>query len=218
MTSAFVDTKNLFVNFLSYVKPYSYEEWSALPHECKAAALFVQFYSPITLAWYKVKSFYTSEEDGVSCMVQYLMKNVPIIDADPNRFNAKYIYRVAYNCLYCVCHDIKRDKDRYENEMSDQVESDDGTSSLFDTVVVFPDFDDEITKKEFWRVVNNMGPKEQKYLNYLMNEESLKKVSKRSCSYEDDPLRDVEVKLDEIDSIVSEIREQLKSFKDLMNN
>lgn len=218
MSNAFSETNSLFRDYLQYKSPYSYIEWMALAQEKKAAALFVQFYEQITLAWFKVKSFYTPDEDGVTCMMQYLMKNVPVIEADPKRYTPKYIYRVAFNCLYCICHDIKRDRERYENEISDIVYQDVSNTpiSLFDTVSVYDDFDDIIMKREFWRVVNSLGPKAQKYLNHIVNEESLLKLKKNSRGYGVDPLSDVEVKLNEIDEIVAEIREKLSQFRDMM--
>ena len=76
MNNQFRETRKLYINYLQYTKPLSYVEWVALPEDHKAAALFVQYFDQIELAWYKAKSFFTSEEDGVYTVMQYLMKNV----------------------------------------------------------------------------------------------------------------------------------------------
>ena len=79
-------TRALYSNYIGYDKPLTFDEWNELPFGSKAAALFVQFFDQISLAWFKTKSFYTPEEDGISEVMQYLMKNVPIIEQDPARF------------------------------------------------------------------------------------------------------------------------------------
>ena len=91
MSNAFSETRNLFITSTGYTRPLSYDEWNMVPSEHKAAVLFVQFYDEITLAWYKTKSFFVVEEDGVSTMLQYLMKNVPINENDSKRFKPSYI-------------------------------------------------------------------------------------------------------------------------------
>ena len=193
----------------------SYEEWMIVPQEHKAAVLFVQYYNEITLAWFKTKSFFVLEEDGVSTMLQYLVKNVPIIENDPKRFKSGYIYKVAYNCLYCISHDIKRDIERYENEVSNIVTSGEDQLDLFDTVSSSQDIDDILAKEEFWKIIENMGLKTQKVINHILNGESLDKVSRRSSKYASDPLRDISVSLDEMEEIISQLRVKLAKFENL---
>lgn len=212
MANAFSETRNLFITTTGYTRPLSYDEWMMIPSEHKAAVLFVQFYDEITLAWYKTKSFFVVEEDGVSTMLQYLMKNVPIIEKDPKRFKPSYIYKVAYNCLYCISHDIKRDIERYENEVSNIVTSGEDQLDLFDTVVSKSDMYEEISRQEFWAIIEDMGVKTQKVINYLLNGESLGTVSKRSKSYATDPLRDVAVSIDEMEAIVADLKKKLASY------
>lgn len=182
MTNAFADTKNLFREYTGYTQPLSYEEWMAKPDDQKAVILYVQFYEQITLAWYKTKSFFVQEEDGVDTMVQYLMKNVPIIKENPNRFKASYIYQVAYNCLYCISHDIQRDKDRWALETSNIAgEYDNGVEiDLFDTIIDnCQDSEGNMTRKLFWAVIEQMGPETEKVINYLLNGQSLGKATFR---------------------------------------
>ena len=155
----FYETRSLFTNYLGYSKPLSYDEWNTLPSEDKAAALFVQFFDEITYAWYKQDTFlrYSTDEDGVSTVLQYLQKNVPILEGNPKKFTAAYIYRVAYNCLYCICHDIKSAKERVEKEMSNIVEGPDGPMNLFDffeAVCEDTNMSDE-ERVDFWDIVGD---------------------------------------------------------------
>ena len=215
MTNAFTETRNLFINSVGYTRPLSYDEWMLVPSNHKAAVLFVQFYDQITLAWYKTKSFFVVEEDGVSTMLQYLMKNVPIIENDPKRFKPSYIYKVAYNCLYCISHNIKRDIERFENEVSNIVACGEDQLDLFDTVASGNTVEDAIDKEEFWSLIENMDLKTQKVLNHLLNGESLNKVSKRNPMYELDPLRDIVVSVEEMEQIIEQLKIKLEKYSNM---
>ena len=162
----------------------SYEEWAAVPDSHKSAALYVTFFDQITLAWNKVKSFYTEEEDGVSCMMQYLEKNVPIIKENPSRYSPKYIYRVAYNCLYCICHDIKRDRLRWEMETSNIVCYDGEELDLFDTIT-----DTTIEKAiktsirdNFWELVESLDDDSMKLVDSMLDPTKQCKLDEESKS------------------------------------
>lgn len=157
MANAFAETKNLFQAYVGYTKPLSYEEWLATDDDSKAAVLYVQFYDEITLAWYKVKSLYTPEERGVEEMMTYLMKNVKILKDNPNRFNSRYMYQVAYNCLYCICHDIKGDKERFALERSNILQVGDTEVDLFDTCAQAGTIEHTLATEAFWRVVERTG-------------------------------------------------------------
>ena len=152
----FYETRNLFINYLGYTKPLSYDEWNALPSEDKAAALYVQFFNEISWAWYKQDTFlrYSTDEDGVSTVLQYLQKNVAILEKHPERFTPAYIYRVSYNCLNCICL-IKRNMERAEKEMRSVVEGPDGPMDLFDFLEAVcessPLSEDE--RVDFWNIV-----------------------------------------------------------------
>lgn len=210
--NAFAETRNLFIDATGYdySKPLSYESWNTkIPEDLKTAVLFVQFYDQITLAWYKTKSFFVVEEDAVSTILQYLMKNVPIIEKDSKRFKPSYIYKVAYNCLYCISHDIKRDIQRWENEVSNLVTCGEDTVDLFDTVADKDPIEEVLRKKEFWSIIENTDMKTQKVINHLLNGETLKKSKK---SYEGDPLKEVAVSLDEMDEIIDNLRELLSAY------
>lgn len=74
MSREFYEARRLFINHINYTNPYSYEEWIALPEDHKTVALYIQYFNEIILAWYKTKSFYASEEEGVETVLQYLNK------------------------------------------------------------------------------------------------------------------------------------------------
>lgn len=217
MLNAFNSTRNLFIEYTNYSEPLTFEQWASRPTDQKAAILYVQFFEQITLAWYKTKSFFVVEEDGVSTVLQYLVKNVPVILAEPKRFTANYIYRVAYNCLYCISHDIKRDIERWELEVPNIMLHGEDELDLFDTVTSDCDMTDELSREYFWAVIEKMGPQAEKVINHLLNGESLTKVSKRSKSYATDPLRDVSVSLDEMDAIIDELKAKLSRFRAMYN-
>lgn len=257
MKNAFYETKALFADYTHYTHPLSYDEWLAVADQDKAAVLYVQFFDQITLAWFKTKSFFVIEEDGVSTVLQYLVKNVPLIQAAPAKFTPNYIYKVAYNCLYCISHDIKRDIDRWENETSNIVAYGEDELDLFDTVMSNrSEYDEDAESAEFWAIIDNMGPEALKVVNYLINSNqtlSKTRVSK-SCranaelfkdtdrlaevlsaldskekvynkkqtlessyhivnNYELDPLKDIEVSLEEAEEIIEQLKLKLAKFK-----
>lgn len=152
----FATTRELFANAVGYTRPLSYDEWMETPTDCKAAVLFCQFYEQITLAWYKLASVYSVEADGVSEAIQYIIKNVDRIEQDPKRFSPSYMYKVMYNCLYCLCRDPNRYKAAYQNETSNIVSCGDDTEfDLFDTATSGSDTCDtwvrEKVKGIIWR-------------------------------------------------------------------
>lgn len=158
MISTFYDTKNCFKTYTHYIEPLSYDDWTKLPEDHKAAVLYVQFFSSIISAWNAAKSYDGDDEEAVETVLQYLLKNVPVIEKNPSRFTARYIYRVAYNCMYCICHDRKCDKERRENEISASQLDDSGNEwSLFDTVASTScRIEDAINSKIFWEFVENL--------------------------------------------------------------
>lgn len=156
-------TRELFSSYVHYTHPLSFDEWLAVADDLKAAVLYCQFFEQITLAWYKLKSVYSSEADGVDEAIQYLQKNVDIIKSDSKRFTPSYIYKIMYNCLYCLCRDPNRYKKIYENECSNIRESSDGEYDVFDTYI---DAGSSVeasmlaeSKEKFWSVVESRGRK-----------------------------------------------------------
>lgn len=163
--SEFAVTKDLFTAYTGYKEPLTYEQWLETAADRKSAVLFIQFYDTITLAWYKLASVYSTEEDGVAEVLQYLEKNVPLIIKDKKRFNPAYIYRVVYNCLYCLCRDPNKFKKAYENEMSNIAVGSDGDEfDLFDTVGNYDDemdFEKEQARRRIWDIIDKLCNKQK---------------------------------------------------------
>ena len=212
--NAFADTRNAFRECIGYSEPLTFDEWAKIPRHLKSAFLYVQFYNQITLAWDKANTLkFIEDEDGVSTICQYLEKNVPIIESQPKRFTPAYIYKVAYNCLYCICHDRLCDKERLSNETSSIVITDGKELCLFDSLSDGRgSAEDQLNlaelESEFWSVIENIGMPAEKVMRYLSsgNLSDLKKLSKNSKRYNEDPLRDVQVSIDQMESILEELR------------
>lgn len=188
MANEFYTTMTMFRDYIGYTDPLSYEEWLASADDHKAAIIYCQFFDQITLAWYKTRSFYATEEEGVETALQYIMKNVPILVADKKKFTSSYIYRVMYNCLYCICHDRVVDKLRWELESSNIAEGPEGEVDMFDFI---PDNKDTETtymaimqSSEFWKLFEDRGEDTQAVVNNLLYGDALPKgfgYKKKKC-------------------------------------
>lgn len=208
----FYQTKIRFREASGYQKPLSYEEWMAAPDECKAALLYVHFYDQITLAWIKTRSVYTDINDGVSEVLQYLNKNVEKIKNDGKRFTPNYIYRVAYNCLFCLCRDpINRYRRVYDNECSNLVGYGEDELDLFNTII--DDENDRDSKfdvdsrlsylresTKMWDVIEDMGLKAKLVVAKLLGENSYTPKELNSVSEE------------ETQAIIEELKVRLGGF------
>ena len=169
--SPLYETMKLLRNYtgLTANQPLDYDEWMNLPSTHKSAALYVMFFNEITLAYYKSKSYYSPEEDNVSIVLQYLEKNVPILEKDKKRYSPKYIYRIAYNCMYCQSRDIKKDLERYENEISNKVISGGEEFDLFDYVGDNSSIESTIFRENFWKIIESMGDEVGSVVENLLN-------------------------------------------------
>lgn len=219
---AFRDTKLHFYSILGD-KVNSYEEWMVLPKNLRAASLYITFYNEIMTAWNKTKSFYTPEEDGVSCILQYLVKNESIIADNKEKFNPRYVYRIAFNCLYCVCHDIVKDRLRWEMEISNIVgcgPSDEDEINLFDDFVggKSSDYELEATRVKFWETISVLGDEGLKAVDYLLNGGTLRKATKASPNYDSDRLKDISISVDQLSEIVNTLKVLLAPFKEEFYN
>ena len=223
----FLQTRNMFREYLSgYPKDLTYYDWKCADTEDKAALLYVTFYQEITLAWYNAVVsngiVYVSQEDGISTVLQYLMKNVDKINADPDRYSAQYIYRVCFNCLLSLWKtrgtDRQRSLDEISNEYVESSASGDVEVNLWDLV---PSEDEDMetqeTKEAIWNIIRHMGPKAEKVVNHLINpKDTLHRVAQSSSERPIDRLADISVSKDEYDAIISELREKLAPYKDVL--
>lgn len=143
-----------------------------------------------------------------------------IIDQNPEKFSSRYIYRVAYNCLYCIAgHDRQCDKDRINNETSPIVTYEGKELNLFDTIAdrrgsIVDQYEYSEFEKEFWDIIEAEGIHAVKVMRYLLSHDvaSLKKITASNKLYSVDPLRDVEVSIDKVDAILASLRERFLSM------
>lgn len=222
----FLSTKNIFREYLSgysingKFNTITYNDWKNADEDDKASLLFVIFYDSIALAWHKCITLrgivYVDSADGVSTVLQYLVKNVDKINADEKRYDPKYIYKVCYNCLLSLCETHIKDKMRSSMEISNEYSEGNVAVNLWDLV---PSLDDDIetakTKEAIWMVIRHMGPKAEKVVNHLINpDETYHRLSSKSSERPLDRLADVSVSKKEYEEIVDELKIKLAPFMD----
>ena len=219
----FIQTRNMFRDYLSgYPKNPTYEEWNNAPNDDKACLLYVTFFKEVTLAWYNavvsLGIVYISQDDGVSTVLQYLMKNVEIISTDKERYTPNYIYTVCFRCFLSLWKTRNTERLRCSCEISNEYIENDVSVNLWDLV---PSEDDDIetqqTKEAFWTIIRHMGPKAEKVVNHIINpSDTLHKISHSSPERPLDRLADVSVSKKEYDEIVEELKVRLAPYKDLL--
>ena len=206
----FLATKQLFSNYIGYVRPYTFSEWAALPEEYRVAALYVQFYPEIYRAWNKAKrSYFTDEHTGVETVIQYLTKNANKILHDPKRFSSSYLYKVAYNCLASLTRNdsyIGPATYRHMHECSNILpcsDSKDGEIDLFDTVPCTIDIDIiidseqvEDKRQELWALISTMPFDVRCFVRSLIGEKTTKQFTPERCK-----------------ELIEILRESLKDYK-----
>ena len=169
----FYATRSMFRNYINYERPLSWEEWMSVDDDKKAAVLYVQFFEQISLAWYKLKTKAAIEEECVSEVLMYLIKNVPIIKENPSRFKPAYIYKICYNCIYCKSMDPYKGQTAktswYNNTCSQYVKSGEDELDLFDTVVSNEDLDGVLAREHFWDIIESMGEDTVKLVEQIIN-------------------------------------------------
>lgn len=168
-SNPFCETYKLYKKYVPYSGNLTYNKWMRLDDRYKAAALFVHFYDTITLAWFKRKTAWSIEEEGVEVINQYLIKNVEKIKGNPKRFRPQYIYTVAVNCFYCICVDPSKNKDRYFNEVNPELGDDENEFSWFDLIG-----EDEVeygsSGNDFTTFLESLDPLLQAYVAYTLDE------------------------------------------------
>ena len=165
--------------------PITYDVWMTIPDNYKAAALYVQFYEQITLAWTKARSEFTEDGDGVSTCMQYLIKNVPIIMVDSKKFSPAYIYKIAYNCMGCLRRVI-REQERYANTVSQYAYVGDNELDFFESILCEDVFINTNKKKaavEIGKIIITMDSDLQKMVDHLLNGT---KLSKKVAAHEEE--------------------------------
>ena len=212
--SEFRDTRNLYLSAIpsNFQFPLTYEAWLSADDEYKAVLLFVNFFNQIELAWYKERYSYVLEVEAVETVVEYLIKNVDKIKADPKRFTPGYIYRVSSNCIYCL-HEPQAAIDRNNLEVSNEVNTGDDVVNLFDLAPSEDDtYEVKQAKEAIWAIIDRMDPKARKVINQLINpDDSLAAGRNKNIG---DSLADVSVSQAEVPQIIERIRAELAPFVD----
>lgn len=212
----FKDTFNLFSEAIGLTFPINYTTWMSIPNRLKAAALFVNFYDQITLAWTKACSEFTDDEDGVSTVMQYLMKNVPIIMDNPKKFAPAYIYRVAYNCMGCLRR-VQREQDRYAYTVSQFTVVNDDVLDLFDTIIgsdCFTASELEKLRMEMRNIILNMDKDTIKVVEHLLDG---KKLTKKAAAKEPEIMADLRKTFAKYRSTLIPEDNRFATFKDVLD-
>ena len=159
--NSFYATRNMFRNYVNYERPLTFEEWLSIDDDKKAAVLYVQFFDQITLAWYKLKTDAAIEEECVSEVLMYLIKNVPVIENNPSRFKPSYIYKVVYNCIYCKSIDPYKGQTAktswFNNTCPQFIQKGDDIVDVFDEISNTEDIDVTAAREHFWAIIEDMG-------------------------------------------------------------
>ena len=162
-SDAFTTTCLMFSNYLGFRNRLSYTDWVSLPKDSKVPALFVGFYDEIKLANFKRHRNYSDDTLSVETVIQYLTKNVPMIEADSSRYNPKYIYRVAYNCIGSLWCEGSAAHRAYHHSIDHYVAgNDDELISRLDfipdnaNVEIIVELDEELSREAFWRIVDSL--------------------------------------------------------------
>lgn len=190
----FKETLNHFKPALVELDYSTYWEWMLIPDDLKAIALYVQFYDEITLAWYKTQKPFIEEDIAVSTLMQYLIKNVDIIESDRKRFTPNYVYKIAFNAFYPLGR-IQRDINYFYNEHAgcsellknksdDWTENFDSDNSAYlehafvDKLITSDTYFDDSVDDEIWNIIKSLDNDTKRVIEYLLGGRKLgKKLS-----------------------------------------
>lgn len=176
----FYETKTRYVSATNCEYPISFEDWLKLPDDKKAAALYVNFFETIVLAYIKSTATCVEEQDLLSTLLQYLVKNVPVIKKDKRKYNGNYIYRVSYNAMAALRR-FKGANERIDHYAPRYVQTKDGDE--WDTFEIIEDERRPMTEQlefaidEIHAILAKSDATEIAVINHLLYD---KKLSKRA--------------------------------------
>ena len=151
-------TREMFAEAMTaYQFPMTYEEWMNVPDDYKCAALFINFYDTITLAWQKQKVYFLEDEDAVSMIIQYLLKNVDKIKEDPKRYKEAYIFTVAARAIIGFVRPMAR-QEYYDNYQGQYFDTPDGGEK--DIFEIIEDKIDRFDQEKFCTIMANLSGEE----------------------------------------------------------
>lgn len=190
-------------------------DWMLIPGKLKAASLYVHFFPQILLAWKKYELPYIEEETAVSTVIQYIIKNVDIIECDMRRYTPNYMYQITKNAIYPLSR-IRRDIDHYHRRCSwydvdDRLfeswcaRDSEGEQLLYvepwrsekvvDTTDVLDQIIDRHRSAAFWSIVESLTSEELKFVERVINGVA---VGKRLQKKEDEILSSLRSKFSEL--------------------
>ena len=174
---AFLETKNMLAEITSFVKyPVTYELWMTIDDEYKAAALYVNFYAQIVIAKNKYRTtHYVDDEDMVSIVMQYLVKNVKKIKSDRKRFTCSYIYTVVYRAIFGLVRTASDHKLPFN--ISSQYFNMDGEEH--DVFEILEDTSNCFTNEKFAKIFESLSDSEIKMYYHIIWGTRLNKPEQR---------------------------------------
>lgn len=168
---AFIMTKLMFADACGIhgSQDISFSEWMRYRDDLKAAALFVIYYRKIRTAWLKTKRDYIDPEDAVSTVLQYLVKNVPIIEANPSRYAEAYVYKVAFNALMSL--GLGKKKQWFYDNREEFPVDDEDRSDIFEDRKA--DIDRNIFSREVQKLIDTLTDEQIEVLNGILERKAV---------------------------------------------
>lgn len=161
----FQEAKDRFTEATYFVKyPITWNTWMTIDDELKCAALYVNFYDQIIFAWQNCRTYFLEDEECISIIMQYLMKNVEKIKNDPNRYTQGYIYTVAFRSLQGIRR-VGGTKRYYDTYQSRYIDTKDGEVDLLDTLA---DVNDCFKNLQMQKAIMNMDDDMKALISHLV--------------------------------------------------
>ena len=212
-SSQFRATKKMLLSgvFSKSQFPMDYSTWNALDFDYKAAALFVNYYRTITLAWSHFVNPVITTDDAVDAVLFKLHAIVPKLSEElgEEMYTPQFIYIVCKNAIMDKSKS-KSVNERYHKELSETILWSDETVDIFDIIAYYDEpIENTYAREALWAIIEGMGPKAMKEVDHMINGGSLKKTSKRSLEYHNDMLAEITVTADEYSAIVKDIQHRI---------
>lgn len=165
----------MYQSFSEYLNQHGsipYDAWLQLEYDSKAASLFVTYYNNIYLAYSKCLNMFKDDEyRPIELIIHTLMKNVDKLICDSKRYNASYMYKITWNCLYiygqrnmsnlqhmnsynCYEH-VKKDGESTEFDIFDNEEILKSVVNISESY--YRSAEHEYAKTELWRFLEDCG-------------------------------------------------------------
>ena len=190
--TAFSDTRAMFREYFDGKDTYSYVEWKHLPEDCKAAALYLNFYDTIMTSLYKARVCRPvpgDDADLVSAALEKCEHVIAVLDEQPEKYTRGYMSLVMYNILGSELNQLISSRQKQFNvfqcfnfsETSDVVEADSdknynmietaSTEDILDAQRIKKIIDDqpEYVQDIIEKIINGgkLGKKQQQIIPYL---------------------------------------------------